>query len=344
VVHDQLRWHAYHRHAVRSGDLNSKDVFLSAVPTPFGFGIWTAHVTPMLLGCPLVVVPKFSAETLLEMIGVHRVSVVAAVSTQFIMMLNSPAMATADLSSLRILYTGGEAVPYNRASEFEDRTGATVLQFYGSNETGAFSYTTLQDSRERRLTTAGRIMPEMQLRLYEGSKDVTASGRGQPAGKGDVLSKGYYRNDEANRKLFTPDGWMLMEDIVTIDAEGYLTVVGRVGDFIIRGGKNVSAAAVEEAVTSHPAVGVAAAVAAPDPVFGERVMLFVETKDGQSISLPEVVRHLEAAQASKEIYPEYLVVLPELPRAPGGKVAKGVLREEAKKRAASMQPGSEAHG
>jgi acyl-CoA synthetase len=168
---------------------------------------------------------------------------------------------------------------------------------------------------------------------------VTASGRGQPGGKGAVLSRGYYNNPDANAKLFTEDGWMLMEDIVTIDAEGYLTVVGRIGDFIIRGGKNISAAAVEEAVGTHPAVALAAAVAAPDKVFGERVMLFVETRDGKTLTLPEVKAHLEAGKVSKEIFPEYLVVMPEIPRAPGGKVAKGALREEAKKRVAEMLVG-----
>ena len=92
-------------------------------------------------------------------------SVLAAVSTQFVMLLNAPELGEFDLSSLRVLFTGGEMVPYHRAAEFEDRTGCTVLQFYGSNETGALSRTTLKDPRERRLRTAGRVLPEMHLSL-----------------------------------------------------------------------------------------------------------------------------------------------------------------------------------
>ena len=339
VVHDEARWQVYHRYSTDAGQLTEQDIFLSAVPMPFGFSIWTSHVTPMMLGAPCAIMPKFSPELMIELIDRHKVTVMAAVTTQFIMMLNSPAMAKADLSSLRILFTGGEMIPYDRAAEFEDRTGATVLNMYGSNETGVLSYTRVTDSRQRRLTGAGKVIPDLNVRLFEGRKDVTASGRGQPGGKGAVLSRGYYNNPEANAKLFTDDGWMLMEDIVTIDGEGYLTVVGRVGDFIIRGGKNISAAAVEEAVGSHPAVALAAAVAAPDKVFGERVMLFVETRDGKTLTLPEVKAHLESVQASKEIYPEYLVVMPEIPRAPGGKVAKGALREEARKRVEQLQAG-----
>src|SRR5262249_56404804 len=92
--------------------------------------------------------------------------VVGAGSRQFVMILNSPALARHALSSLRALFTGGEAVPASRAEEFEERTGAKVLQFYGSNETGALSRTTTRDSREIRLTTAGRLIAAMQGRLF----------------------------------------------------------------------------------------------------------------------------------------------------------------------------------
>ena len=109
------------------------------MPAPFGFGLWTAHFTPAILGCPTIVAPRFDAGRTLGPIERERVTVLACVSTQFIMMLNSPLIDEVDLSSLRAMFTGGEAVPYERAAAFEERTGAAVLQFYGSNETGAFS-------------------------------------------------------------------------------------------------------------------------------------------------------------------------------------------------------------
>jgi acyl-CoA synthetase len=261
------------------------------------------------------------------------VSVLAAVSTQFVMMLNSPALALHDLSSLRVLFTGGEAVPASRAEEFEKRTGAQVLQFYGSNETGALSCTTTRDSREVRLTTAGRVIEAMQVRLFdEDGRDVTASGRGIPACRGALTSRGYYGDPEANRKLFTADGWMLTGDVATIDDEGILRVVGRTADFIIRGGKNVSAPVVEAAVATHPAVALAAAVAMPDEVFGERVCVYAELRPGQRLDLDELVAHLRRQGASKETLPERLVVVAELPRASGGKIAKGALREDIRRR------------
>ena len=335
VTHDQARWIAFHELAVVAGELSERDVFMSVVPAPFGFGIWTSHVTPVLLGAPTVLLARFSAEDAIRAIEQHRVTVLAAVSTQFVMMLNSPALDRHDLSSLRVLFTGGEAVPESRAAEFEERTGAKVLQFYGSNETGALSRTTTRDPRELRLSTAGRVIEAMQVRLFdEEGRDVTKGGRGIPGCRGPATSRGYYADEEANRKLFTRDGWMLTGDVATLDAQGVLRVVGRTADFIIRGGKNVSAPAVEGAVSTHPAVALAAAVAMPDEVFGERVCVYAELRQGRVLALDELVAHLRGRGVSKESLPERLVVLDELPRASGGKIAKQALREDIRRRIA----------
>lgn len=331
VIHDQRRWRYFHDLAVESSGICEGDVFLSALPAPFGFGIWTAHISPTLLGAPTVLMQSFSADELLRRIERHRVTVLAAVSTQFIMMLNSSQFSERDLSSLRVLFTGGEAVPYERAAEFEERSGAKLLQFYGSNETGALSRTSIADSRDVRLRTAGRVIGDMRVRLFDDAgKDVTASGSGQPGCCGPATSRGYFEDPEANAKLYTPDGWMLTGDIATLDENGVLQVVGRVADFIIRGGKNVSAVQIEDAVSAHPAVALAAAVAMPDPVFGERVCVYAELRGGATLDLERLVAHLGAAGVGKELFPEKLVVLDELPRSSGGKIAKGELREDAR--------------
>jgi acyl-CoA synthetase len=167
----------------------------------------------------------------------------------------------------------------------------------------------------------------MAVRLFDGDQDVTESGYGQPACRGPATSLGYLGGTDHD-KLFTSDGWMRMGDICEIDADGYLTVTGRTSDFILRGGKNISATQVEDAVTTHPAIAVAAAVAMPDPVFGEKVCLYTELVDSQTIDLRGLVDHLLALGVSKELLPERLIVVDELPRSSGGKVAKGQLRED----------------
>jgi acyl-CoA synthetase len=339
VMHTPNRWYYFHKIAEDSGRFRSDEVFMGAVPAPFGFGMWTAHFSPAILGCPTLVMERFDPHVALDLIERERVTVLCCVSTQFIMILNAQAERPRDLSSLRSMFTGGEAVPYERAAEFEQVTGAAVLQFYGSNETGALSYTTAQDTRERRLRTAGRIIPEMDVRLFDPDTGEDITGKsliGQPGCIGPATCLGYWNDPAGNAKLYTRDGYMLMGDIVEIDDEGYLKVVGRTSDFIIRGGKNISAPAVEEEVGTHPAVALVAAVAAPDAVFGERVCVYVVPRTGMEVTLDSISAHLSARGVSKEWFPEHLVLVDELPTSSGGKVAKGALKEDVKKRFAGV--------
>jgi acyl-CoA synthetase len=331
VVHTQNRWYYFHQKAVANGLLTSDDVLLPVIPTPFGFGIWTSHTTPIYLGATAVILERFTPRAACEAIARHKVTVLCCVSTQLTMLMADPACRDHDLSSLRVVFAGGEALPYRPAAEFEELAGAKILQFYGSNETGLLSATTVDDSRERRLRTGGRIVPEMAVRLFDGDQDVSDTGRGQPACRGPATSLGYLGGTDHD-KLFTRDGWMRMGDICEIDADGYLSVTGRTSDFILRGGKNISATQVEDAVTTHPAIAVAAAVAMPDPVFGEKVCLYAELAQSRAIDLPELVEHLLALGVSKELLPERLVVVDELPRSSGGKIAKGRLRDDIRAR------------
>ncbi|MDG6106396.1 AMP-binding protein [Dactylosporangium aurantiacum] len=329
VVHNQDRWFYYHELALECGDLRPDDVFLTLIPAPYGFAQWTANFTPTILGVPTVVMPRFDADEALRLIERERVTVVCCVSTQFIMMLNSPVASTVDLSSLRVMFTGGEAVPFERAAEFERRTGAKVLQFFGSNETGALSRTSVTDTTDQRLRTAGKVIDAMRVRLFaEDGTDVTAAGGpGQAACAGPATCLGYFADPAANETLFTPDGWMLTGDICTIDAGGYLRVVDRKSDFIIRGGKNISAAAVEDHVGSHPSVAMVAAVAVPDPTFGERVCAFVVLREAATLDLDGLREHLDARGVSRDNWPERLEVVADLPRGSGGKIAKAQLRQ-----------------
>jgi acyl-CoA synthetase len=281
-----------------------------------------------------VVHERFDANAVIRAIERERVTVLACVSTQFLMMLKSPIVEQHDLSSLRCMFTGGEAVPEARAARFEDVTGARVLQFYGSNETGALSNTTMRDDRDHRLQTAGRLIADMHVRLLDddGNDITTPDTAGHPVCKGPATCLGYLDDARANEQLFTADGWMRIGDLCTIDADGYLRVVGRTSDIIIRGGKNLSAPAIEAEVAEHPAVAVAAAIAMPDEVFGERVCLFAELEPRQELDLDALVAFLRERGVSPEWFPERLVVVDALPRASGGKIAKGELRADIRRR------------
>lgn len=331
VVHTQNRWHYFHQQAVANGLLTADDIVMPVISTPFGFGIWTTHTTPIHLGVTAVLLERFTPAATCEAIARHRVTVLCCVSTQLTMLMADRACRDYDLSSLRVVFTGGEALPYRPAAEFEELTGAKILQFYGSNETGLLSGTTLDDSLTHRLRTGGRIVPEMAVRLFDGDADVTHTGHGQPACRGPATSLGYLGGTDHDT-LFTADGWMRMGDICEIDDDGYLSVTGRTSDFILRGGKNISASQVEDAVITHPAVALAAAVAMPDPVFGEKVCVYIELAHSHTLALPELVEFLLGLGISKELLPERLIVLDELPRSSGGKIAKGQLRADIRDR------------
>lgn len=329
VTQTANRWIAFTEIAFAGGDFTEQDVILGAVPGPFGFGLWTAHYAPAMLGIPVILMERFSAPQMIRFIEQERVTVLACVSTQFKMMLDAAELVGADVQSLRVMYTGGEAVPYERAREFEERVDARVLQFYGSNEGGAVTNTTLRDTAEQRLRTAGKISPAAEIRLIDpAGNDVTATGGpGQPAVTGPTITYGYFNDDAANAELFR-DGWLLMPDIVTVDDDGCYKIVGRTSDLIIRGGKNISAVEVEEAVEAHPRIVMAAAVPVPDQLFGERIGVAVQLDESaDALELGELVEFLIGAGCAKSLLPERMLVVRELPLAPGGKIAKGKVRE-----------------
>lgn len=320
--------------AHQAGGLGEREVVCSVLPAPFGFGQWSAHVVPTMYGYTTVLPDEFDPTETLRMIQEHRVTVLAAVTSQFVMMLGSPEFSVTDFSSLRVLFTGGERVPQDRAAEFERETGCRVLQFYGSNEAGPISVTAVDDTLEKRLTTGGRVVPGTRLLLVdEQGLEVTEQGAsGRCAVQGPGCSPGYYNDRAASAGLRTADGWMLTGDLVCLDPEGYLSIAGRATDFIIRGGHNISTQAVEEAVAGCPRVHQVAVVARPDDVMGERVCAYVVTTGDAQLDWEELRGHLAASGTSKNVWPEWLATLPQLPLSTGGKVDRSWLRRDALQR------------
>lgn len=329
VAHHANQWFAFARLAQEAAGLSGADVFGGLVPGPFGFGLWTAHYAPLYFGARTVVTARFTPAQALRLIAAEGITMLSCVSTQFKMLLNADEFGACDFSSLRVMYTGGEAVPADKATEFERQTGALVLQFYGSNEAGAVSATTAQMPLQQRLTTAGRVLDMMDVVRYDDAGGIVASpgAVGQPGVRGPTSSLGYFRDCAANDELFSPDGRILLADLITVDEGGWVTVTGRKSDIIIRGGKNISSVQVEAVLEGHPLVALAAVVPVPDPVFGERVCAVVETLDRVPLDHTAMTDYLASTDLPRESWPEYVVWQAQLPRASGGKVAKGQVRE-----------------
>lgn len=323
VMQTQRRWSAFAAIACRNAEMGAREIVAAFVPAPFGFGLWTAHFLPALLGRPALVMHRFDPAVAIDLMAEHRATILACVSTQFRMMLQTPDRAVSRADALRVMFTGGEAVPYAEARRFEEATGALVLQFYGSNETGAASATTVHDDDETRLGTGGRLIEAMNVRILDDGTAGPGIRRGQPAVRGPLMSPGYWNDDAANAALFTDDGWIRLGDIVEVDDSDRLRVVGRLADLIIRGGKNISALEVEDFIREHPAVEMVAAVGVPDPLFGERLCAAVTLAPGADrLSLADLNTWLRAQGITREYLPERLRVLESMPLAPGGKIAK----------------------
>ncbi|PTR25621.1 acyl-CoA synthetase (AMP-forming)/AMP-acid ligase II [Rhodococcus sp. OK519] len=331
VAHNERKWVEFAREAMQGAHITADDVVCSVVPAPFGFGLWSAHFLPALLGIPVVVTAKFDVDEMAMMIERERVTVLCCVSTQFKMLLRSEAVRDRDLSSLRVLYTGGEPVPYRDARAFEERTGAKVLQFYGSNEAGVVSRTTLDDDVETRLRTCGHVLESANVRVLDdaGSDCAGPRRRGQPAVRGPLLSAGYWEDSAANLELYTDDGWMLLGDVVEIDETGRVRVVGRKADFVIRGGKNISIVEIEELVGGHESVSDVAVVGVPDDLYGERVCAVVVLVGGGSLDTELLATWLRSRGVTTEYLPEYVVPVDGLALGPGGKTDRRAVRATA---------------
>ncbi len=326
VIQTQNRWFYLARLAAEAARIDADDRLLCAIPGPYGFGIWTGHVLPTLTGSTCCLIERFDPATTLQALSDRRITVLACVTTQLVMMMNDPLFEKLDLSHLRVVFTGGEMVPEVHARRWEHATGSVVLQFYGSNEVGPLSCTRLDDDEHTRLTTAGQIVPGLTWQLVDEMADHDDRGPirvGQLAVSGPGVHGGYWDDPAANRELRTADGSFLMPDVVAVDDDDNVRIVGRKADIIIRGGKNVSAAVVEREVSTCSGVETAVAVPVADETFGERIgVAIVPTNDGERLDLAALSHELSQRGVSKEYHPERLRIVDRIPLSLGGKTDK----------------------
>jgi acyl-CoA synthetase (AMP-forming)/AMP-acid ligase II len=194
-------------------------------------------------------------------------------------------------------------------------------------ECGFQSHTSLDDDPKEVCGLVGRPLRQMGIRIVDNDgKDCPPGTAGEILTYGPSVSIGYYDNPDANARSFSPDGWFATGDIGTLDARGYLKIVDRKKELIIRGGANIYPREIEEVLYQHPKVLEAAAVGIPDQRLGERVCACIVVRPGENLSFEELSAFLRDKIATYKL-PEFLQLLDTLPRTPTGKVQKGPLRE-----------------
>lgn len=316
--------------AEHRGMLEGSDTVAGLAPITRGMGYYVGVAAPILRGCTMALLERFSAEDALAWLEKTAATVAVAVPTQIVKMLQVPHLDRYDLSALRILVNGGAAISPGIAEEAERRFGCAVLSAYGSVEGATPACTAADDPPEKRHRTVGRVMPGMELRI------VDDAGRPLPAGcpgevfyRGPGLTLGFWRDAAGYRALLDADGWFPSGDLGVLDDDGYLTIVGRKKEIIIRGGINISPSEVEGLLQEHPGVRVVAVVKMPDPVMGERCCAFVVPAPGAEVSVHSLAAFLERRGVAKYKFPERVELREELPLTPdGGKIMRRALEDE----------------
>ena len=309
-----------------NGDMHvtEDEVFLIYLPLGLNWGYLTL-LQAILAGARAVLLDQFSAAAALELIERERVTFIPTAPASIIAMLTEPGLASRDLSSLRVVITGGASCPVETIREYRARMRGHLIELYGMLETGFHTYTRFGDDPEAVAGTVGRVVADMGLRVIdEHGRDVPPGAEGEIAADGPSVHLGYHKNPAANAELFTADGWFRTGDLGRLDAAGNLRIVGRLKEMINRGGKKFFPREIEEILYTHPKILHAAIIGVPDPRLGERNCLCVIPRSGQSITLEEVVAFLRDQVATYKL-PEMLEIVDELPFTPTGKLQRHVL-------------------
>jgi acyl-CoA synthetase (AMP-forming)/AMP-acid ligase II len=303
--------------------VTANDVMLDYLPVGLNWGYMTL-VQAAMAGARVVLMERFSAEGALDLIEKERVTYIPTAPASIVAMLNAPSLARRDLSSLRLVITGGASAAVETIKAFQAAVPhARLVELYGMLETGYHSFTRLIDDPLKVNGTVGHCVEEMGLRIIDDDgNDVPYGEVGEIAAVGPSIHLGYLDNPAANRDAFTPDGWFRTGDLGQFaDAEGNVRIAGRKKEIINRGGKKYFPREIEELLYEHPKIVQVAIVGAPDPRLGEKNCLCAIVKPQTELRLDEIVNFLRGRVADYKL-PEALVVMDDFPMTPTGKIRR----------------------
>ena len=308
--------------------LTKDDVVFMPSPMAHQTGFLYGMSMALVLGTKLVLQDIWSAEVAAQRINDERPTYTMA-STPFLADLtNTPALDVCDVSSFRMFCSAGAPIPRILVNNATKRLGAQILSGWGMTENGLVTTTQPGDPDEKIFNTDGAAVDHAAVRIVDtNGNPVGANVEGRLQAKSAGMFVGYLKRPDAYECY---DGWFETGDLARMDADGYIRIVGRAKDIIIRGGENIPVVEVEEQIYRHPAVEDVAVVAIPDERLGERGCAFVQTKPNANFTFDAMVEHLVDAGMSKTYLPEKLEIVPEFPRTASGKIQKFQLRKIAK--------------
>ena len=326
LTHGNLWWNNVD--AMHNFDVLAGDVTLAAAPLFHIGGLNVITLVTLQKGGLVLLHRSFDPAAASADVQWHRVTTMFGVPAMFQLMAQHPSFADTDLSSLRLLICGGAPCPEPLLKTWASR-GVAIQQGYGLTETAPMVTFLAPEYALSKLGSSGRppLFTEVRLAGSDGKPISEPGAKGEILTRGPNVMRGYWRNPEATAEAIDPDGWFRTGDVGWLDADGFLTISGRVTDMIISGGENVYPAEVENVVSQHPAVADAAVIGVPDAKWGEAVSAVVVLKPGQRLEL-EQLREFAGARLARYKLPSRLEIVPALPRNAAGKVLKTQLREQ----------------
>jgi len=284
----------------------------------------------LLMGDRLVLMPRFHPIELLQLVEKERVTILIAVPMTFAVLLRLRDLDRYDTSSLIICATGSAPCPAELARDVRERFGCAVHIGFGTTElAGGVSATSIEDSDERQSETVGQAMPGMEVKIVdEQGQEVPPGEVGEMVCRGESVMLGYYRAPEATAEVVDEDGWYHTGDLAAMDEKGYLRIVGRKKDMIIRGGQNIYPAEIESYLLSHDKIREAAVVGVPAALGGEQVWAFLILEDSTELTTQDVLEYCRVGIEAHKI-PNQVRFVPDFPRSAMGKPQKFKLREMA---------------
>jgi long-chain acyl-CoA synthetase len=302
------------------------DVVVVALPLFHIFALSSIMSISVLFGGTMTLVPRFDATAVLEVIQRDKVTIFEGVPTMYVALLHAPDLDAYDTSSLRVAVSGGAPIPAEVIDSFERRFGVVILEGYGLSETSSTTTFNISES-ERKVYSVGKPIWGVSVQIWDSEHRAMPAGSdnvGEIVVRGPNVMTGYHDNPTATAEAFA-GGWFHTGDLGYLDEDGFLFIVDRIKDLIIRGGYNVYPREIEEVMYAHPAVAEAAVIGVPDARLGEEVHAIVVPKPGQSVSAEDLTEFVKERVAAYK-YPRTIEFRDSLPKNATGKILKKELR------------------
>jgi long-chain acyl-CoA synthetase len=323
LSHDNLESNA--RAAASLNELGREDWAVAVLPLSHSYGL-TVMNAGHILGSRAALLRWFHPEAVLQTIQEFRAVAMSAVPTMLIYLLNYPEADRFDTRSMRVWGSGAAPLPVEIVEPFERKFGGRILEGYGLTEASPV-VSAHRLSGPRRIGSVGRAIPGVEISIQDDMDGPLPAGElGEVCVRGRNVMVGYYRNPEETARTVRA-GWLHTGDMGRLDDEGFLFIVERKKDLIIRGGFNIYPREVEEVLYAHPKVAEAAVVGMKDPLMGEDVLAFVVLRSGERASEEEIGAFCEGRLARFKC-PKRIRFVESLPKSPIGKILRKELRTQ----------------